>query len=650
MEASLRRHRHKHARAHDLARRAHAESLRLLAVNVRAGIVALLAGTFGALVWLWPATDPLVLLAWGAAMVIGIFTSVRLVRASANWPQLGESLRRLEWCFAANAFFIGALWGALPLLGAYTPNSGAQTLIIMLLGIVALGGAGICAPSRLVFFAFIIPEIGPLIATLAADPPTALPQAAIATGVFAAMLGALHELFHLTLTSTVAQRLSSDTLAEEQRVILDSASEAIVFTRGERLIKCNRRFADMVGDSEERLSGRPLWQWLADPAEWHRNADRARNALSSGLTFRTKIRLRRSNGELLWVEFTAEAVDAEHLDKGVVWLGQDLSSRLRSEATLHESEARYRQLITLTSDWYWEWDDKLRFTHVSGPGLERAHLGPAAYGRTLGALHHISGISAERWSALQQQIERHEPFRDFIWHGSQDAQDVRWFSMSGNPTFDTQGNFAGYHGIGSEVTEQMRGSEQFRHLAYHDTLTGLPNRRLLDDRLHLAIAQASRRDQRLAVMVVDLDNFKIINDTAGHAVGDVVLVSVARRLQGAIRASDTVARLGGDEFVAILPDIEDITAARMVADKITEALAQPIEAGDRQYLLGGSVGVAIYPDDGTNSRTLLARADGAMYEAKRQGGSRHVVHQMAAPTQGADTNSRPAARPAKTAN
>ena len=629
MEVSLRQHRNKHARANALAQRAHAESLRLLAVNVRAGIIALLAGTFGALVWLWPVMDPMVLLAWGAGMIVGVFTATRLVRASAEWPQTPDTLQRLEWCFAANACFIGALWGALPLLGAYTPNGGAQTLIIMLLGIVALGGAGIFAPSRLVFFAFIIPEIGPLIATLAADPPPALPQAAIATGVFAAMLGALHELFHHTLTATVAQRLSSDTLAEEQRVILDSAAEAILFTRGERLIKCNRRFADMVGESVEHLCGRPLWQWLADPAEWHRHADRARNALASGLTFRTKIRLRRANGELLWVEFSAEAVDPGRLDKGIVWLGQDLTSRLRSETTLHESEARYRQLITLTSDWYWEWDDRLRFTHVSGPGTERAGLGPSAYGRSLGALPQISGVNAERWSTLQRQIERHEPFRDFIWQACDDAKDVRWFSMSGNPTFDTDGNFAGYHGIGSEVTEQMRGSEQFRHLAYHDTLTGLPNRRLLDDRLHLAIAQASRRSQRLAVMGVDLDNFKIINDSAGHATGDLVLMAVARRLQAAIRASDTVARLGGDEFVAILPDIEDLAAACTVADKITEALAQPIDAGERQYLLGGSVGVAIYPDDGGSARALLARADAAMYEAKRQGGSRHATHRPA---------------------
>ena len=638
MDVSLHRHRHRHAGRLDLARRAHAEALRSQAVNMRAGILALLVGAMGALAWLWPVMAPTVLLAWGVAMGVGVLTSQHLIRACADWPQSAVALQRLEWCFAANAFFIGALWGALPLLGAYTPGNGAQTLVIMLLGIVALGGTGIFAPSRRAFFAFIIPEVGPLIATLAAEPPAALPQAAIAAGVFAVMLGALHELFHHTLTTTLAQRLSSDTLAEEQRVILDSAAEAILFTRGERLIKCNRRFADMVGDSVERLAGRPLWQWLADPAEWHRHADRARQALASGLTFRTKIRLRRANGELLWVEFTAEAVDAAHLDKGIVWLGQDLTSRLRSEATLHASEARYRQLITLTSDWYWEWDDKLRFTHLSGPGLARAGLGPAVYGRGLGALSELVGVSAERWSSLQQQLERHEPFRDFIWQHRADTQETRWFSMSGNPTFDTEGNFAGYHGIGSEVTEQMRGSEQFRHLAYHDTLTGLPNRRLLDDRLHLAIAQAARRNQRLAVMVIDLDNFKVINDSAGHATGDLVLMAVARRLLAAIRNSDTVARLGGDEFVAILPDIDDIAAAHTVAQKITEALALPVDAGGRQYLLGGSVGVAIYPDDGSTARTLLAHADSAMYEAKRQGGSRHVLHDTTRPSTAAPTS------------
>lgn len=617
-----------------LMRRTQAALLSLQASNLRAGIFAGMIGILGTLVWLWPSMARTPLLVWAGAMLAGVVTAIRLVQVSPRWTCDAASMARLEWSFAATSFYGGALWGLLPLLGAYTGDGNAQALIVMLLGVVALGGTGVLAPCRLAFFAFIVPAVAPLIVMLSLDPPPAMPQAALAAALCAVMLGALHELFHHTLFTTVSQRLTSDTVAEIQQVILDGTTEAIVLTRGERLVKCNQRFAELVGEPEEKLIGRPLWQWLADPVEWHRHTERAAAAMASGLTFRAKVRLRRATGELLWVEFSADAVDPVHLDKGVVWLGQDLTSRMRSEVTLHASEERYRKLIALTSDWYWEWDAKLRFTHLSGPGLARAELSPTVYGQTLSTLHNIAGANSTGWENLQRHIERREAFRDFVWHVTTESRETRWFSMSGNPTFDGEGNFAGYHGIGSEVTEQMRGSERYRQLAYHDTLTGLPNRRLLDDRLHLAIAQAARRKRALAVMLVDLDNFKAINDTAGHAVGDRVLVSVAHRLQSAVRTSDTVARMGGDEFVVILPDIDTDGAALTVADKIIDSLTLPVEVGEQHYQLGASVGVAIYPDDGKTARALLACADGAMYVAKRSGGSRHVWREQASSGEG----------------
>lgn len=626
MDSTPHREDRPHRRDRRIAERAHAESLRLLASSLRTGIGGSVPTALVAVVWLWPYMEAPVLLSWAVALGAGMVASAFLVKVIGEWATTATRVSRLEACLSAATFYCGAIWGALPLLGPFTHSASVQLIVSLLVSVTALGSTGILAPSRPAFMAFMLPLMAPGIAVLAMAPPAALPQAAVFASVFAAMLIVLHELFHHTLKSTLSQRLASDTLAEEQRIILESTAEAIMLTRGERLIKCNQRFADLVGEPIGQVLGGRLWQWLADPNDWHRHAARARSVMSHGTTFRTKVRIRRSNGELLWVEFAADPVDPAHLEKGVVWTGQDLTSRMHSEATLHASEERYRALITLTSDWYWEWDANLRFTHLSGPGLARAGLSPAIYGHALGALSHIGGVSTEGWAALQRQIERREPFRDFIWQTQNDGQEeARWFSMSGNPTFDTNGKFAGYHGIGSEVTEQMKGTERFRQLAYHDTLTGLPNRRLLDDRLHLAIAQAARRDQKLAVMVVDLDNFKIINDSAGHAVGDLVLVSVARRLQSATRASDTVARLGGDEFVVILPDVE-IESANLVAEKITSSLAAPVEAGGRQYLLGGSVGLAIYPQDGTTARALLARADSAMYEAKRQGGGRHLAH------------------------
>ena len=196
----------------------------------------------------------------------------------------------------------------------------------------------------------------------------------------------------------------------------------------------------------------------------------------------------------------------------------------------------------------------------------------------------------------------------------------RWFSCSGNPIWDAQQNFLGYHGVASEITERIRAAERYRHLAYHDSLTGLPNRRLLADRLEQAIALARRRNAQVALMLLDLDSFKAINDTDGHAVGDAVLATMAHRLRTAVRESDTVARIGGDEFVVLLPEIESEDTAVVIAEKIIAAVRAPLDSQMRNYRLGVSIGIAFFPDDGENGERLLQQADSAMYRAKEAGG------------------------------
>jgi diguanylate cyclase len=176
-----------------------------------------------------------------------------------------------------------------------------------------------------------------------------------------------------------------------------------------------------------------------------------------------------------------------------------------------------------------------------------------------------------------------------------------------------------------DVTDRTEGLEtankQLRHLATHDSLTSLPNRVLLDDRMSQAIVHAERAGEAFAVCVLDLDRFKLINDSLGHRAGDELLKHVARRLTGAVRNVDTVARLGGDEFVLIVSEARTPADAGQVADKVLEALQAAVQIGELEIHTSASIGIAFYPGDGTTIETLYAHADAAMYCAKQRGGS-----------------------------
>ena len=178
-----------------------------------------------------------------------------------------------------------------------------------------------------------------------------------------------------------------------------------------------------------------------------------------------------------------------------------------------------------------------------------------------------------------------------------------------------------------DVTQRKHKEEIIRQLAYHDTLTGLPNRRLFIDRLEASIALAKRNKQKVALMMLDLDNFKVINDSYGHLAGDFLLKAVARRLSATLRKSDTIGRMGGDEFMIIISfetlHNESISA---IADKIVKTFDEPIQCERRKIKVTPSIGIAIYPDHGDNTDILNKRADSAMYSAKKLGRNRYFIY------------------------
>jgi len=176
-----------------------------------------------------------------------------------------------------------------------------------------------------------------------------------------------------------------------------------------------------------------------------------------------------------------------------------------------------------------------------------------------------------------------------------------------------------------DITERKQSEEKIQQMAFHDSLTGLPNRKLFSDRLGIALIHAQRNQKKVGIVMLDLDNFKDVNDTLGHDVGDILLKAAAMRLSAALRKVDTVARFGGDEFVLILPDLKVIEDAIPVAQKIVDRFHKPFLIDTHQLVVTTSIGIAVYPNDGLDEGILLKNADIAMYQAKQAGRARYQL-------------------------
>ncbi|WP_243369679.1 EAL domain-containing protein [Geotalea sp. SG265] len=202
-----------------------------------------------------------------------------------------------------------------------------------------------------------------------------------------------------------------------------------------------------------------------------------------------------------------------------------------------------------------------------------------------------------------------------------------WALTSISPITDGENSITHYIAFQEDITERKAAEETIRQMAYYDTLTGLPNRQLFNELMHLALAQAQRHGRLLAILFLDLDRFKVINDTLGHGVGDELLKAAALRLRECCRRDiDTVARRGGDEFIILLPDLDSIQEAVRVAQKIIEAFNRLFVLPDIELFVSTCIGISIYPDDGKDTETLIKNADMAMYRAKEQGRNRYHLY------------------------
>jgi diguanylate cyclase (GGDEF)-like protein/PAS domain S-box-containing protein len=308
--------------------------------------------------------------------------------------------------------------------------------------------------------------------------------------------------------------------------------------------------------------------------------------------------------------------DLKHSNQRLI---DDVIARKRTEQALQASEQRFRQLVAMSSDWYWEQDAGYRFTAMTGDFTEKAgvHLGRIV-GKTRWELI-PNLLDSEAGRAHRAALAAYEPFKNFEYRILDDGGDERWFCVNGEPVFDEDGVFAGYRGTGSDITARKMTEQRVHHVAQHDVLTGLPNRSLLQDRLGQAVARANRSGDPVWVMLIDLDRFKFVNDSMGHKAGDVLLMTVAARLRASLRDTDTVARLSGDEFVVILSERAEQPLSKDIVQRLMDSVAQPVLLGAKEFFVTCSIGVAVYPGDAAAADSLIEHADIAMYRAKKLG-------------------------------
>jgi diguanylate cyclase (GGDEF)-like protein/PAS domain S-box-containing protein len=289
-------------------------------------------------------------------------------------------------------------------------------------------------------------------------------------------------------------------------------------------------------------------------------------------------------------------------------------------AALERSEERFRRIVHCADEGIWE-VDALGYTTFVNPKMA-ALLGypiEDMLEQPLARFMDEEGKAIlERTIARRQQgvVERNE--LKFIRKSGADM----WASVATNPIFDATGRYLGALALVSDITQQRASAERIWHQANYDELTGLPNRYMFMDRLRHEIRKADRTAAFLALLFIDLDHFKEVNDRLGHAMGDALLAEAARRIGACVRSTDTLARLGGDEFTVILSGLDRVGSVDRIAQSIIATLAQPFKLGEESAEISASVGIALYPPDARELGDLLARADQAMYASKKAGRNR----------------------------
>ena len=329
--------------------------------------------------------------------------------------------------------------------------------------------------------------------------------------------------------------------------------------------------------------------------------------------------IRTKSGERLSLELSTQLTrDAAGRPVGIQGIARDITARKRAEEALRASEERYRELFENANDIVYTHDLAGNFTSLNKTG-ERV----TGYTRAEACAMNIASVVVPEHLPLARQMltQKAGGSESTRYEIEITAKDGRRVPLEISTRLIVRdGAAVGVQGIARDITERRHADERLRHIAFHDTLTGLPNRALFTEHLRLAVGAARRDPSRLfAVLFLDLDRFKVVNDSLGHTVGDQMLVALARRLENCLRSSDSVARLGGDEFAILLNGIDDAADATHIAGRVQQELAQPFALSGHEVFAYGSIGIALSTTGYTNEEDVLRDADTVMYRAKAAG-------------------------------
>jgi diguanylate cyclase (GGDEF)-like protein/PAS domain S-box-containing protein len=411
-----------------------------------------------------------------------------------------------------------------------------------------------------------------------------------------------------------------DTVAE-LKTILDNSVVGIAYLKSGIFIRVNNKLEDLLGFSHNELYGLPFSTIYPSYEDYQRMENQAYRLFEQDQEYRAEQIIQTRDGKVFWSRIVGKAVDANDLTKGTIWIMEDISvqkeaqQHLRLTAVIFETSANAIMVTDLKNR-------ILRvnpaFTKITGFTFKEV------YGRKTNCLS--SGQhNKQYYEKMWRQIKKTGHWQGEIWNRKKTGEVyVAWLAIS--VITNEKGIPTQYMAILTDISSLQEDIEQVRYLANYDSLTRLPNRLLFHDNLLQAQKLANRNKRLFALLFIDLDGFKPINDTLGHAIGDQLLQGVAQRLQNCIRETDTIARLGGDEFTIILNNIKKPQDAAKVANHVLQHLQKPFQLSGHTVNIAASIGISLYPYNSREVDNLIKQADKAMYEAKHAGKGRYCFY------------------------
>ena len=455
-------------------------------------------------------------------------------------------------------------------------------------------------------------------------------------------LGCVDYITKPLITSIVRARVKAHLALKQMRDELEAQNEELRVVRGElevsldkyaKLYDCapigyftfdahgqirnvNRNGAELLGLEPQRLADTPFIIFVADTEGrdlFHRHLD---TVMQNRQMQMCEIRLTKKSGDVIYGIMRSVKVDTIESKDGFI-----LTSIVDVTAAKQLEKERTQLALIVESShdaiFSVSLDDRI-MSWNSGAEKIFGYSGSEIIGNQIFSI--IPSQRHNERSKILHTILRGELIKHFeITQIRKDGCQI-YISITISPTLDLHGVLSGYSVIASDVTERKNMEELIRHQAFHDTLTDLPNRQLFMDILSLGLSQARRSGKNLALLFLDLNGFKSVNDSMGHSCGDLLLQEVALRLKSSIRDSDTVARLGGDEFTVVMPDLAHIDDVGIVLRKILRVFETPFLLDDIPVTIASSIGISLFPEDGDCSEELIKKADKAMYGAKNSDG------------------------------